>query len=123
MRSRTSNGLEKRAKTLITAIQREYDEMIANQSKKNATNNKENNNELEQKKDKKVKRKSWIPTISFALPNDDELKAKKTKFTELPTENGTSLNASTSNAFASSSGLSNKSVTNGQKALDMPILD
>lgn len=118
MRGRTANELKDRAKLLIYAIQLEHEEYQrkVNKSPQNVTSssddNKENDKEFHKNQKKKSKRKSWMPTLSFA--NEDEPKAKKTvKFDD----------DSTSNGIASTSGSANKSFANTQTAFDMSMLD
>lgn len=132
--SRTANELHHRAKILLSAIQREYDEnknknknvdpFLANDLQQSSTSNKEN----ERKSDKNNKRKCWMPTITFASDQDKHKTKKKVKFAELAV-NGPSLGTvassqpSTSYAVASTSQSSSNPFTNGQKALDMPMIE
>lgn len=125
MRSRTANELKQRAKILLTAIQREYDEHQATKKtskpqESSANNNKENDKESEKNRDKKTKRKSWMPTIKFVVPNGNESKAKNTVKTH---ESAASVNGTYSDAIASTSGLSKKLNPVRKMSLDMPILD
>lgn len=128
MRSRTANEYKQRAKILLNAIQREYDE---NQSTKKTnkpqrttqspTSNKENDKESEKSRDKKTKKsKPWMPTISFAVPNGNEQKAKKAPNADEPVAGGSGI---APDAIPSTSGLSKQSNAVRKMSLDMPILD
>lgn len=135
MRSRTANELEQRAKILLTAIQREYDDHMIkkiSEPQQSSTNDKENENEnentVEKNRDKKTKRKSWMPAISFVeSPNRGAPKAKKTDSSSSSSSSSSNDVAlshnSMSNPIASTSGWSNKPVEFDQKSLDMPLLD
>lgn len=128
MRGRTANELKKRAKYLLAGIQREYEEFLNKKPNMNPLNvtvandaNKENDREFDRNKSKKLKRKSWMPTISFATATSDEptpkKPAKSAKFGDMSSQ------PSTSHAVASTSGLANRLFASARVSLDMPILD
>lgn len=135
MRGRTANELQKRANILLVAIQREYDEImkkktkvspanvtIATVTESSSTSDKENDKDFEENKVKKAKRKSWMPTISFALPDDDEPKAKKAVISSGLNASASTSYASTSNAVASTSASTNNPFAISQKSIGMPLL-
>lgn len=145
MRSRTPNELKQRAKILLTAIQREYDESRStkkankpqqtaiqresdesqstkktNKPQQSATSDKENDNGSEKSRDKKAKRKSWMPTISFAVSNGNEPKAKKAPNADGAMAGGSGI---APDAIPSTSGVTKKSIAVRKMSLDMPSLD
>lgn len=125
MRSRSANELKQRSKVLLRAIQREYAESQSTKKSKTSepispsTSKKENDKKSEKSHDKKAKRKSWMPTISFAVPNRNEPKPKQAANADTATANA----GTASDAIASTSGLPNKSIAVRKMSLDMPALD
>lgn len=118
---------------MLNAIQREYEESLKKKEKEpvkplNATLpndlNKGLDKGLDQNHNKKAKRKSWMPTITFRSAHKDEPKAKKNaaNFGDLNDGASTSY-ASTLNGFASTSGVTNKSLASAKMAFNMPLLE